>query len=268
VDFLSNERFLPVRVITVRLAATIFAFELGEWNGAEIPESEFEPFMQPPSAEHSLRGATSPHSWRLLELTGTVRRARDAIEALLLQSIEAGRLPVLNERRDLTGVLDACETLLDVEKVRDWAEVHGLEPGDFFTSYVDEENEIALAGLSRINDERSRLENPDEYTRVMERVAGLDADSVLELIRENERLRARERDREPPDLPLDSRQRTTLLTIIGALASAANLDLSQPYKAGGAVAVMLDRQGVKLAGRTIGDHLRAVHEAMDRRKGT
>jgi len=68
------------------------------------------------------------------------------------------------------------------------------------------------------------------------------------------------------DKSLDARERTTLLCIIGALAENATLDLSQHIKAGEAVAVMLDAKGVKLSGRTIGEHLKAVREAMDSRK--
>jgi hypothetical protein len=68
------------------------------------------------------------------------------------------------------------------------------------------------------------------------------------------------------DKPLDTRERTTLLTIIGALAGVANLDLSQHNKAGDTVAAMLAVEGVKLSGRTIGEHLKAVREAMDSRK--
>jgi hypothetical protein len=64
--------------------------------------------------------------------------------------------------------------------------------------------------------------------------------------------------------PLDSRERTTLLCIIGALAAHAQLDLSQPLKTGNAIAAMMP--DVKLSGRTIGEHLKAVREAMDSRK--
>ena len=64
---------------------------------------------------------------------------------------------------------------------------------------------------------------------------------------------------------LDARERTTLLCIIGALASHAELDVSQPIKAGDAIAAMMP--DVKLSGRTIGEHLKAVREAMDSRKG-
>jgi len=66
--------------------------------------------------------------------------------------------------------------------------------------------------------------------------------------------------------PLDTRERTTLLAIIGALADAAKLDLTQPMKAGDAVSAMLDVKGVKVSGRAIGEHLKAVREAMDSRK--
>lgn len=66
--------------------------------------------------------------------------------------------------------------------------------------------------------------------------------------------------------PLDDRERTSLLCIIGALASNAHLDLSQPHKAGAVVAAMLPGE-VKLSARTIGEHLKGVREAMDSRKG-
>lgn len=71
---------------------------------------------------------------------------------------------------------------------------------------------------------------------------------------------------EDADKPLDRRERTTLLTIIGALAAEAGIDLTRHNKAGEALAAKLDEMNVKLNGRTIGDHLRAVREAMDSRQ--
>ena len=70
----------------------------------------------------------------------------------------------------------------------------------------------------------------------------------------------------PNDKPMDARERTTLLAVIGALAEPAKLDLSQHHKAGEAVAAMLAAKGVTISGRTIGEHLKAVREAMDSRK--
>ncbi|MDC8637046.1 hypothetical protein [Xanthomonas hortorum] len=65
------------------------------------------------------------------------------------------------------------------------------------------------------------------------------------------------------DKPLDERERVTLLCIIGALAKEAAVDLSQPIKAGEAVAAMVPK--LSLTGRTIGEHLKKVSAAMDSR---
>lgn len=67
-----------------------------------------------------------------------------------------------------------------------------------------------------------------------------------------------------PEKPLDERERTTLLCIIGALAREAGLDLSQPMKAGAIVADHLAPE-LNLSGRTIGEKLKLVGEAMTRR---
>lgn len=63
--------------------------------------------------------------------------------------------------------------------------------------------------------------------------------------------------------PLDERERTTLLCIIGALAREQRIDLSQPMKAGDTVAAMAPE--LDLSGRTIGEKLKQVGEAMGRR---
>jgi hypothetical protein len=71
----------------------------------------------------------------------------------------------------------------------------------------------------------------------------------------------------PDDKPLGERERASLLCIIGALAKMAPLDISQPYKAASQVEATLSEEGVTLAPRTIGDHLKAVPEALHSRKG-
>lgn len=70
---------------------------------------------------------------------------------------------------------------------------------------------------------------------------------------------------DPVDKPLDERERSSLLCIIGALARMAQVDLSQPYKAAEQVAAALSQAGIPLAPRTIGTHLKAVPDALDRR---
>jgi hypothetical protein len=62
---------------------------------------------------------------------------------------------------------------------------------------------------------------------------------------------------------LDARERATLLCIIGVLAKEARVDLSQPMKAGEAIAAMIP--SIKINPRTIGEHLSRVDAAMDSR---
>lgn len=66
--------------------------------------------------------------------------------------------------------------------------------------------------------------------------------------------------------PLDGRERTTLLAMIGGIASVAGIDLTQPYKAAVQVEAALQAEGVTISARTIGDHLKAVRNALDSRK--
>jgi hypothetical protein len=65
--------------------------------------------------------------------------------------------------------------------------------------------------------------------------------------------------------PVGIRERTTLLTVIGALASAAKLDLSKTSKSAQAIEAMTAKLGVRIAARTIEEHLKRIPEALERR---
>lgn len=69
---------------------------------------------------------------------------------------------------------------------------------------------------------------------------------------------------DPDEKVLDPRERKTLLCIIGALAKAAKIDISEPYKAGGTIERLL--AGRKITARRIGDHLKLVPDALEDRK--
>ncbi len=69
-----------------------------------------------------------------------------------------------------------------------------------------------------------------------------------------------------PEKPLDERERTTLLCIIGALANLSKLDLSEPFKAANQVQILLEQSGVKSpAVNTIGRHLQKAKDALTNR---
>lgn len=66
-------------------------------------------------------------------------------------------------------------------------------------------------------------------------------------------------------LSLNTRERTTLLTIIAALAGHAGVDVSQPSKAGGTIEKLTEELGARVAARTIEEHLKRIPEALERR---
>jgi hypothetical protein len=264
IDILPIERALPVYVISVRLAATIYAYELGEWNGKTFDDTELDPFLQPIVEGVSERATTRTHGWEALELRGPPLQARQSIESLICRDIDSGRLSALHLRRDFEGALIPTETLLDVDKVRDWGETYKFDHGDWWREYADDEGDIAEQALSAIKEGWEQLLDPKRLEGRKQRARALDDGAILEILHENERLRAVTH--APDERPLDRRTRASLLCIIGALAEQANLDLSQPMKAGDAIEKMLPGD-VRLSGRTIGEHLKAVRVAMDSRKG-
>ena len=62
--------------------------------------------------------------------------------------------------------------------------------------------------------------------------------------------------------PLATRERRTYSVIFAALAKMANLDLSEPYKAGGIIAAQAETMGLQLGGKDTGDKIKEILEAM------
>ena len=70
------------------------------------------------------------------------------------------------------------------------------------------------------------------------------------------------------DNPLGKRERTTLLTIIAALAEEAGIDISKASKAGGIIEARTVELGARVAARSIEDHLKCIPDALERRGKT
>ena len=73
---------------------------------------------------------------------------------------------------------------------------------------------------------------------------------------------------DPLDRPLGERERTTLLTIIAALALEAEIDISKPSKAGGIIETRTIELDARVSARSIEDHLKRIPEALERRSKT
>lgn len=70
---------------------------------------------------------------------------------------------------------------------------------------------------------------------------------------------------EDSDRPLGTRERTTLLTVIAALAGEANIQLVSPSKSAELIASMTEKMGTPVAKRTIEEHLKRVADALERK---
>jgi hypothetical protein len=68
-----------------------------------------------------------------------------------------------------------------------------------------------------------------------------------------------------PDV-LDTRERTTLLIIIAALARHAKLDITEPTKAAAVIEADMLALGWKLDARTIAAHLKRIPDALERKR--
>jgi hypothetical protein len=68
------------------------------------------------------------------------------------------------------------------------------------------------------------------------------------------------------DKPLKERERTTLLSIIAALAVEADIDLSHPSTAASSVVARLQLMGIRLGQTTVESHLKKAIEASEKLK--
>ena len=73
---------------------------------------------------------------------------------------------------------------------------------------------------------------------------------------------------DPLDKPLMARERATLLTIIAALARAADIDILKASKAGDTIEALTVELGARVSARAIEDHLKRIPDALERRGKT
>ncbi len=65
--------------------------------------------------------------------------------------------------------------------------------------------------------------------------------------------------------PVTTKERTTLLTLIGLLAEEAKIDYSRPSKAASTIASLAEIKGVQIAQRTIEEYLKKIPDALEKR---
>jgi hypothetical protein len=70
---------------------------------------------------------------------------------------------------------------------------------------------------------------------------------------------------ERTEKPVERRERNTLLVILAAVADMARIDVSKPSAAGAAIESKTAQMGVRVAARTIENHLKRIPEALESR---
>ena len=67
---------------------------------------------------------------------------------------------------------------------------------------------------------------------------------------------------DPLDKPLGQRERTTLLTIIAALAKEAKVDVTKPVKSGQIISSLIEAIGYEVAPNTVAGHMRTLRKTL------
>ncbi len=263
--YIVNE--LRFETISLSLAALLIAWELGEWDGRDFSKSETAPYFQNESVRSSADGAEdmwvtkATHTWETTEPTGLLKSARDAVLAALNDSIEKGRLSLFREKREMNGKLRPTDSLLHVEQLNLWCTTHEIEVGDLLGEYSENEIKILESAMDAATAARFRHVNPHMQPPTDKDIQT----SWFELMAENQRLKLRQ----PPQLeaPLTTKERNTLLAIIGLLAKKLNYPLSLPRKCGEVIASEAALEGFRtLSPGAVAKHIKAAVEAMEARK--
>jgi hypothetical protein len=107
------------------------------------------------------------------------------------------------------------------------------DPANYYPAGGLPEDSVLVVRTSALHDLVSRASKPDERT----------------------------------EKPVERRERNTLLVILAALADMARVDVSKPSAAGAAIESKTAQMGVRVAARTIENHLKRIPEALESRSG-
>jgi hypothetical protein len=113
--------------------------------------------------------------------------------------------------------------------------------------------------------DKDKLKSPRNHPNNYYPAGGLPSDAVL-VVRTSalSRLEALISNPEPDTKrPIGRRERTTLLTIIAALAKLARIDVAKPSSAAAAIESETVLMGTRVAARTIEEHLKRIPEALE-----
>ncbi|PRY07047.1 hypothetical protein [Paraburkholderia sp. BL25I1N1] len=217
------------------------------------------------------------HWWMASELepSGKLKASRDKFERALLKSVETGRLSAAIVARNIDDEIDPIYTIVPINDIRDWCLERDVDTGDWIAHHEETEIEFSDA----IIDEIATHYSPGTAALGTYDAAALEtyrssdeserADQYRRLLQEVQKLRSETSQgiKAEPDGPINTREKNSLLTVIGALITALSDRLPEGYKRAQAVASLTDRIGASLSVNTVDKILKQIDAAVDRRRG-
>jgi hypothetical protein len=273
--------------IRLTVAAIIACLDAGVVDGVTFSEADIAPYIQTEKFKQEASAYQDASEWDVwrrshtffnIKPNGTIATAVGKVTKALTDSILRNQLPTIALKANLDGSIDCDETWIRTKPFRKWAFERGLEMGDLFSKYIENENEIFFAALEGGNSFRQRMEDHE-----VEPVAKVEAETILNrfsgelmkgspardyfesLILENSYLRARSSEQQNAERPLRTTERKTLLTIIAALCVEAKIPSNKPAKAAGMIQSTAAKMGVSIGETTIEGHLNKIPDALGTR---
>lgn len=196
-------------------------------------------------------------------------------ERTLTDSVERKDIKTVWVTRDpATGKIDPENTLIHHKEFSEYLQIHDInhfgcfeaEMADFLARewdlYKDITNRVMSRRLSTLKPNEETIE--DEVEKILN-----EPDRLREILAENLSVKHRALTDRPhtnlTEKSLGARERTTLLTIIAALAKEANIDISKPGKAGEIISDSILELGIEVDHYTIEKKLKEIPDALERR---
>ncbi|MGZ4954405.1 MAG: hypothetical protein ACXV8Q_04760 [Methylobacter sp.] len=254
--------------LTTNKAAELIVLDM--WYSGDIPD------------------VSEPDNWDGCEYDPILNRLlsdhTEKFKEKLISAINKGTLKADIIKRDFDEQLIPEETYLDSGALEDWLEERNFTPGDIWSDWFSQQNDIVL----HVGEEISYLQalvSSGKKVPVNYPLSPLELDYIAEsadiklqrafllykeITIENQRLREQlknnelNQNRNKVDRPLTTRQRKTLLTIIAALCSFAKID-PQARGASQRIRELTESLGAPVDDGTIKTLLSEIPDALDAR---
>lgn len=193
----------------------------------------------------------------------------------LITSIERGEIKVALLQRDLyTSIINAENTLIDLEEIYKFGEIYGVcigNEGFPLNDYAEKEIDLFGSVVNYIIEYKKQIKTgiKPNFTEQIQHLIQSEIDIEKMLIEnfglKNENEKLRQINLLPIEKPLNQMERSSLLIIIASLAKEANIDINKSSKAGDLIASLTQQLGTVVSATTVERHLKKIPQALQNR---